>query len=334
MLIKSTKTIAYLVLVTSLLACFSIHAEETAFPTTVITLGTQGGPQPNPARAQPANALQVNGQTYLIDAGNGVTQQLNLAKIPFTQVRKIFITHNHDDHNADLGTIIGLSWSLGSLDAFDVFGPAGIQQVIDGFKHSYAVNAEIRNLDSPHRRGGKSEGIVNIHDIGPAAEEKSIYRDANVEVSAIEDCHYHHDKSMPRELAEERSYAYRFKTKDRVVVFSGDTGPCEQLVEFVDGADILVHEVFSTMLMEQNMRSTGVAAAIPEPMLKKLLKQSEKYHTVPEEIGRLANAAGVGMVVLNHVMPGNVSDPDEAYIRGVSKHYSGKVIVARDLDRF
>lgn len=317
-----------------LLACFSANAEEAERSTVVITLGTQGGPQPNPYRAQPANALQLNGVTYLIDAGNGVARQLAQAGIPVMAVKKIFITHNHDDHNADLGTIIGLSWSLGSLEAFDVYGPAGTKQVIDGFRESYAVNEGIRDLDSPQRRGGKTEGPVNIHDIGSAKAAKTIYRDVNVKVEAIENCHYHHDPDAKGKYAKERSYAFKFTTADRVVVFSGDTGPCKQLPAFVKGADVLIHEVISPELTEANMRAAGLVDAMPEAMLKGLVKQSQLYHTVPEEVGKLAQSAGVGMVVLNHIMPGRKSDPEDAYTRGVAKYYTGKVLVAKDLDRF
>jgi mRNA degradation ribonuclease J1/J2 len=35
----------------------------------------------------------------------------DLAGVPFTKIRHIFITHNHDDHNADWGTLMGRAWS-------------------------------------------------------------------------------------------------------------------------------------------------------------------------------------------------------------------------------
>ena len=47
------------------------HAE-----TTLITLGTGGGPLPRADRAQSSNLLVVNGALYLIDAGGGVTGRI------------------------------------------------------------------------------------------------------------------------------------------------------------------------------------------------------------------------------------------------------------------
>ncbi|MYM64005.1 MBL fold metallo-hydrolase [Pseudomaricurvus sp. HS19] len=307
---------------------------NTAADAVVIALGTQGGPQPNPYRAQPAHALQVNGVTYLVDAGNGVARQLAAADIAVEGVKKIFISHNHDDHNADLGTLMGLSWSLNNRDDFDVFGPAGTQEVVDGFLESYSVNAAIRSEDSPLPRFGSFEGDIEVHNIGDAPAAKVIYKDKNVVVSAVENCHYHHDEPIKRAHGEEKSYAFRFETATRTVVFSGDTGPCQSLVEFTKGADLLVHEVMSSELMADNIRSHGLMAALPDFLMDKLMTKSAQYHTVPEEVGKLAKAAGVGEVVLTHVMPGRKSDPDSAYIDGVSLHYTGKVVVAQDLGRY
>src|SRR4029077_18993192 len=82
--------------------------------TRLILLGTQGGPRVNADRAQSANVLIVNGTPYLIDAGNGVARQLSLAHVSLPAIHQIFITHNHDDHNADWGTLMGLAWTLGN----------------------------------------------------------------------------------------------------------------------------------------------------------------------------------------------------------------------------
>ena len=44
--------------------------------TTLITLGTAGGPLPRKDRAQSSNLLAVNGTLYLIDAGDGATRRI------------------------------------------------------------------------------------------------------------------------------------------------------------------------------------------------------------------------------------------------------------------
>ena len=44
--------------------------------TRLITLGTQGGPNPRAHRAQSSNLLIVNGTPYVVDAGDGVARRL------------------------------------------------------------------------------------------------------------------------------------------------------------------------------------------------------------------------------------------------------------------
>jgi ribonuclease BN (tRNA processing enzyme) len=38
--------------------------------------------------------------------------------------------------------------------------------------------------------------------------------------------------------ASEKSYSYRFETPDRVIVFTGDTGPSDAVTELARGADL------------------------------------------------------------------------------------------------
>jgi ribonuclease BN (tRNA processing enzyme) len=45
----------------------------------------------------------------------------------------------------------------------------------------------------------------------------------------------------------------------------------------------------------------------------------------------MAAAAGVGTLVLNHLVPGALNElPDSAYLEGVRKHFDGRAIVGRD----
>ena len=63
--------------------------------------------------------------------------------------------------------------------------------------------------------------------------------------------------------------------------------------------------------------------------LKKHLLDS---HTTTEDVGRIAAAAGVKVLVLSHFVPGD--DPevtDDDWTRDVKKHFTGRIIVAKDL---
>jgi ribonuclease BN (tRNA processing enzyme) len=299
-------------------------AQQTVAKTTLITLGTQGGPLQSKSRSQPANVLIVNDEPYIIDAGNGIARQLAMAGVSLGRVGQIFITHNHDDHNADLGTMMGLAWTLGRSAPITVHGPKGTRDMIDGFLKFFSANRDIRGSDFPNFYKTMPEQLFSVQEIeGPGA----IYKDANAEVEAIENCHFHFPGSG---ASNAKSYALRFKTADRTIVFSGDTGPCEAMVNFAMSADILVHEVINLDLYEAVLKTRPFS---PEQR-QNVLRHMKEDHATPDEIGKLAASAKVGMLILSHIIPGGDSDPDNAYSDGVAARYSGNIVVAKDLMRF
>jgi len=300
-------------------------AQQTSSKTTLITLGTQGGPVQNKYRAQPANVLLVNDVPYIIDAGSGIARQLAMAGVPLGRVSQIFITHNHDDHNADVGTMMGLAWDVGRSAPITVYGPKGTRDMMDGFLKYFAQSSDIRRADFPNFYKAMPEQVFNVREIERAG---TIHKDTNVQVDALENCHFHFMSLAA--AGNSKSFALRFKTPDKVIVFSGDTGPCEPLIDFAMGADILVHEVINLDLYEAVLKTRPYS---PEQR-QDVLRHMQEDHATPDVIGNLAAKANVRMVVLSHIIPGAESDPDSAYSGGVSAHYSGAVVVAKDLMRF
>jgi ribonuclease BN (tRNA processing enzyme) len=63
--------------------------------------------------------------------------------------------------------------------------------------------------------------------------------------------------------------------------------------------------------------------------LKKHLLES---HTTTEDVGRIAAAANVKVLVLSHFVPGDFPDiTDDDWARDVKTNYSGRIIVGKDL---
>src|SRR5262249_19772905 len=77
----------------------------------LVLLGTAGGPAPKVGRAAPAQAIVVGDRTYLVDCGDGVARQLAQARLPIRELRAVFITHQHSDHNAGYGPLWLLGWT-------------------------------------------------------------------------------------------------------------------------------------------------------------------------------------------------------------------------------
>jgi len=144
---------------------------------------------------------------------------------------------------------------------------------------------------------------VNVHEIQPGVA----YRDDNVTVTAFPVKHG----------TWKYAFGYRFDTKDRRIVISGDTAPTDEVVKACDGCDVLLHEVFN-------------------PKRKKIVDSKQKqayfkaFHTSPGELGEIAIRARPKLLVLYHQVMGETTEED--LIEQVKEHYSGKFVSARDLD--
>ncbi|WP_161956806.1 MBL fold metallo-hydrolase [Sphingosinithalassobacter portus] len=344
--LKHTPLLAGAALVGAMaIACFSAPAvvasngdataQEGAVPaseaTRIITLGTVAGPIAQAKRSGSANLLQVGSRLYLIDAGPGVSHQLAMVGIQPAQIERIFITHLHFDHVAGLAPLLGYSWIARAGKPIDIYGPPATGTFVSDAEKYLSIPEGIYTAQIPP--SPTISELVRPHDIdvtGPAV----IYQDDKVRVTAVENTHYSAMPDGRRPLGAARSYSYRFDTPDRSVVFTGDTGPSDAVVELARGADVLVSEVIDLDAVIEIMKKTAFAGAT-DAELKPTIDHQREEHLTPNEVGRLAARAGVKMVVLTHVGPGVDSEYDmRGYVQGVRDVFGGVVVIARDGSEF
>jgi hypothetical protein len=115
--------------------------------TTLILLGTAGGPRPRKGRAAPSQVILVNNVAYVVDCGNGVAIQLVRAGVPLSAVRHVFITHQHSDHNADYGNLLLLAWASGLQQRVDTWGPPPLVRMTSLFFEMNAYDIKTRISD-------------------------------------------------------------------------------------------------------------------------------------------------------------------------------------------
>jgi ribonuclease BN (tRNA processing enzyme) len=228
--------------------------------------------------------------------------------VALPELRHIFITHHHSDHNADYGNLVFLAWASGLKTRVDSWGPPPLARMTKLFweLNEFDVETRIPDEGRPDPRP-----LLVAHEFDKPGV---VMEDENVKVTAARVNH----KPI------EQAYAYRFDTADRSIVISGDTAPTPALVELAQGADILVHEALYVPALERLLQRNPNAARLRDHLVAS--------HTVTEDVGRTAAAAGVKTLVMSHLVPGDDwSVTDEIWKEDVRKHFSGKIIVGRDL---
>ena len=111
---------------------------------------------------------------------------------------------------------------------------------------------------------------------------------------------------------------YRFKTADRTIVVSGDTGPSDAVVAQCDGCEVLLHEV----------RSEAQLGTRPPAWQA----YHRAFHTSTLEVATIAARARPKLLVLYHQLYWGATDDD--LLREVRSRYPGAVVSARDLDAY
>ena len=277
--------------------------------TRLVLLGTKGGLRVGgEGRANPSNLLLINGVPYVVDCGYGVSRQLVRAGVPLNSLRYIFLTHHHSDHNLEYGPLIYNGWATGLNQPVEVYAPPPLAKITAAFLQSMQYDIDIRIADEGRSDLGE---LINTHEFNCAGP---IFENDDVKVSALRVMHPPVD----------HTYAFRFDTEDRSIVFSGDTTYFPELATFAAGADVLVHEAMYLPGLDALVKRVPNAARLREHLLAS--------HTLTEDVGRIAQAAGVGTLVLSHLVPGDDAGiTDAMWAEGVSRHYRGRIIVGSDL---
>lgn len=312
----------------------------------VYALGTGGGPIVSSSRAGIGTLVVVDGAAYVIDCGMGSIRNYRTFA-SWADLRAVFLTHLHSDHVYDLGAYLVTGWQVPGESfsrPIEVYGPAvpdklpgaptadhrgkssgrpmtGTQEIVDAvIDRVYASDIVIRMLDEgrddPHE-------WVRGHDIplppggGRDGAIITVYSDEHVTITGTL---VDHGFCYP-------AYGFRVESKYGSVVISGDTAACDELINLARGADVLLHEVIDL---------DAILATFPEgPTREGIAAHLRESHTPHTEVGSVAERAGVGHLVLHHIVPNTPGSVDPEHLRATAAQgFSGKVSVAEDGDSF
>ena len=232
---------------------------------------------PNTRRGSSGYALELPKSTILLDCGNGTTWKLGMVGVDYLNVDHIFITHFHPDHTADLIPFL-FATKYPHPTRFRekplvIWGPKGFIDFYSSLKTTYhdwiaPDMLTIKEID---------ENPVRLDDFVVIARDT---------------------------LHTENSIAYRIESDGKSLVYSGDTGYTESLIELARDTDLLLIE-----------------CSFPDEL---------KFHAhlTPSEVGKIGRASRAKKIILTHLY----TDCDEIdVISQVREHVDVDVVLAEDL---
>ncbi len=217
-------------------------ARPKATGTQLVMLGTRGGPGVGLKRAETSSLVMVDDTPYLIDCGYDTLRDLVAAGIGFLGIDNVFFTHLHDDHTADVPALLTLQWTGQRKKPTNLYGPYGTEAMVKGALAFFKANTEIRIVDEG--RKVRPEELFHGHDIEATSKPIQAFKDDKVTVTTIENAHF---PKRSTDRMPYRSIAIRFDTKDRSIVFSGDTAYTKNIVDLAQNADVYVSEVMAEL---------------------------------------------------------------------------------------
>ena len=289
------------------MASDSVKSQSKETQTQLILLGT-GTPNADPERSGPSLAIVVGSNSYIVDFGPGVVRRASarskqwggkIEALNANNLKLAFLTHLHSDHTAGYADLILTPWVLGRNIPLEVYGPKGLTQMTEDLLEAYRSDISYRldGLEPANALGWQ----VNTHEI----TEGVVFQDDLIEVTAFKINHGSWDNA----------FGYRFVTPDKTIVISGDTRPSQNLIRYSEGADILVHEVYSQAGFD---KKTEVWK-----------KYHASHHTSTFELGEIAKKTKPGLLVLHHILFWGATE--EELLDEISQIYDGLVSVGSDM---
>ena len=294
-------------LVLMFMASDSVKSQSEETQTQLILLGT-GTPNADPERSGPSLAIVVGSNSYIVDFGPGVVRRASalskqwggkIEALNANNLKLAFLTHLHSDHTAGYADLILTPWVLGRNIPLEVYGPKGLTQMTEDLLEAYRSDISYRldGLEPANALGWQ----VTTHEI----TEGVVFQDDLIEVTAFKINHGSWDNA----------FGYRFVTPDKTIVISGDTRPSQNLIRYSEGADILVHEVYSQAGFD---KKTEVWK-----------KYHASHHTSTFELGEIAKKTKPGLLVLHHILFWGATE--EELLDEISQIYDGLVSIGSDM---
>jgi len=281
----------------------------------VVVCGSASPLGNDPARAQACIAVLTPEHFFLFDVGARSPSRMAAARLPMGRLTGVFITHFHSDHIASLPDVNLNSWVQGRRKSLSVFGPRGIDTVIDGFNLAYGLDRGYRIEHHGSELLPEEGGPMTAVTIG---NDAVAWQDDLLTITAFP---VEHDPVDP-------AVGYRVDYGGRSVVISGDTIATEALFRAAEGADLLLHDALSRTLLDPMI---DVATDTDNTRFSRIMTDVIDYHADSLSLEDRASAAGVRQLAYYHLVPVPLNAlAEKMFARGLS----ADTILVRDLHTF
>ncbi len=266
----------------------------------IVFLGT-GGSWPSPERNVSSVAVKRGSDVILFDCGEGTQRQLMSSPVSFMQISKIFITHFHGDHFLGLPGLVQ-SMSLNDRkERLQIYGPEGTKLLVGMliqlgyFAPTYEVvvtdlaPGDVLKFDDHSITVGQAEH--NVPTIFYVMEENprpgKFDKPKALELGIPEGPLF--SKLQKGETVEHDGHTFTPDMvlgpprKGRKLVYTGDTAPCEAVVELAKDCDVLIHDSTSAAELEEKANSYG--------------------HSSSRQAAETAKKANADKLFLTHISP-------------------------------
>ncbi|MBI2707070.1 MAG: MBL fold metallo-hydrolase [Proteobacteria bacterium] len=271
-------------------------------------------------------AILTKDDFFVIDAGEGTSQTLAKLGLPYPAIDKAFMTHWHSDHMAGLAALINNTWKDGRKTPFFVYGPYGVEQVVNGFNQAYQLDNLYRGINSSNGLdlsiGG---GVPKL--IDQKETPVKVYEQGNIELSAFV---VDHPPVYP-------AIGYSLKYKGCHIVISGDTKVVETLAQASEDADVLINEALSDAIVDESISQFKKNPDFSEATKQKditLAQDLQNYHSGTYALAKMAEQSKAKRLFLTHLTPAifNTAEDKAKFTTNMDQYYKGPITVVDDGD--
>lgn len=239
-------------------------------------------------RASPGLLVEIGGENLLFDCGPGTIKTLVNLGCDVSQLSNLFITHFHIDHVNDYPALVK-DRRFTTKKQLNVYGPVGLN------KHTNLLFKQIFRYMGPETDLNAFE-FLKLKEVSEGVvEEKGNWKVTCTSVLV----------SNP--IVHGNAIAYRIYSGNKSLLYSGDTGPSDNLIKL--GKNVNVAIIECSYPDEQTLKGD---------------------HLIPSTVGKTAQEMKAKKLFLTHLYP-VCRGKEDNMIEEVKKYFDGEVIIAKDL---